>query len=234
MHEIETWLNKPRRDFNEGLILISKYGASKASAGIFKRQGDNEFTLRSMEALLRSRLKHVGEEESPLSEKAVNEPALTTPAPPPAGNPKADFDQLKLAEANRLYSEMGMVHARIGSANDADRPALAAKLLELQEKWAATMYEAKYNRQPQLPKNSRIKTNAKALPGNEHAELMLLRSKVTKAQNEQIPNYQRKLASPATNSKGKKKQENIRAKMEARIKEVEQWKKRIKELEGAA
>lgn len=160
--------------------------------------------------------------ESLPEDKPIAQQPVKTPTPQVIAQPVVN--QLKLTEANRTYSEMGMLHARIGIAADAERPALVKQLLQLQEKWAMLMVEAKTGQKPEPPKNSRTVTKVKELAPTALHELMLLRSKITKAKNEQIPNYERKLASNPNNH-------TVRNKLERRQKELAEWLKRKEELE---
>ena len=71
MHEIEEWLRKPRPDFEAGLVLVSKYAASKSTASIFRRQGNNDGTLRSITDLLEKRLEDIKVRQSPLFKQGI-------------------------------------------------------------------------------------------------------------------------------------------------------------------
>ena len=207
-------------------MLYSKYGRFKSVLATLHAMGQNHITEKTLENHLRSELAYITAEEA---NRAANAQAITQTQPETA--PMAHIAPLQ-EEANKVYAEMGALHSRLLVVNDQERKDMAGRILQLQNKWVQLMRKIDNpelsapvaDERASVPVNPPQKTTeAKKLSGEDYQELMNLRSKVTRAEREQIPAYQAKLE--------KGDNPNVKRKLEERIKELAIWKARIIELE---
>lgn len=217
MHEIDAWL-KNGKQWGEGMLLLSKYGTIASVYSILAQAGETKPTKAKLENSLRNILAKTKAVAAPVHPA----PVLTVTEQPAA--PQADALEVAAltAQVNAAYSEMGVIHARIlATDSQTHRASLYQEFLAKQRVFAELAHRRDHLQEYGTLPEPVIKkvTNAKHLPGTEHAELMLLRSKVSRAINEQIPAYRCKTG------------EKWRKKLERRLEEVEQWKARIAELE---
>ena len=229
MHEIEKWL-KDSDNWKVGLMLYSKYGRFKSVLTTFEVIGENKATIASLKEHLKKELAHIQAQEVLHVAEASNLPAIITTAQTLAAGIDTAPLQLK---ANQLYAQMGSLHARLLAVNtDEFRKELVTDLLQLQKQWVILMRQIDNpelaapltdGRAPLAVSPEKKETNAKNLAGHELQQLLNLRSKVTRAEREQIPAYRAKLA------KGDNKK--VSEKLKNRLRELAAWKKRIEELE---
>lgn len=210
VEEIQEWFSGGK-DFQAGLILYSKYGPYESVYNTLKNLGENQVTKKTLQDHLR---------------RVADNMQKATPAPAPviAKKEQTAFDASEHRQkANKVYSEMGAVHSRIlATKEQSERAAVMRRFHALHKEWCSLMHQVEYfeehGKLPEAVQPTRKKTSASQLTGNAYKELCLLRSKVTRAEREQIPKYQL---------------EKKDAKLKSRLADVELWKKRIAELENA-
>lgn len=218
MKEVNAWLSDEHKDYQQGLILLQKYGNKLVYQSLLK-MAETKMTLEALERSLRKIQKPEPKKkinivvEAPmidaLAEKVKNI-HLTAPN---------TIDQYRLA-ANKLYSEMAFVHAKlIPTEKLEERAKLMAKFYRLQSDWVAAMEDSKHFQEHGSPKPRQEKkvTKVAQLSGSDFHRLTALRSKVSRAERDQLPKYL---------AEGNMKKYN------ARLAEVEEWKEEIKTLEN--
>lgn len=213
MHEIEAW-KKSGKPWLLGLILVSKY-CSKGVYSALVAAGQNKIS----EAKMLSSLSKALMPSKPEIQKASANPVTSKPPEPKTQHP--DLEALTIA-ANKHYQKMAVLQNRILATKDEnDRIELYKSFLAAQLRWAEAAFERDHLREfgTPAPVKSRKKLNTSALPTSEHVELIRLRSKVTRAINEQLPLYRTK--------PGKRWAD----KLAARELEVKRWQQRIAEIE---
>lgn len=227
-HEIQLWL-EGGKNYQEGKALYSKYGKHKSLLATLKAMGDN----RNCEKMLEERLRKI---LSDSKLRGLNTDGLLIEMPHIGKATRkqtfhVDDTLAKLQlEANAIYAQMGKVHARLLAVKtDEERAELRTELIDkLQAEWCIKVYQRdyymKHGQFPPDEKPAKKETQSNTLDSNNHARLMLLRSKVSRAINEQLPSYKKKLDKNANDKKTAKK-------LEAREKELELWKAEIVELE---
>jgi hypothetical protein len=234
MEELKQWIEKDK-GWDTGLMLLSKYGRP-GNVTILRRMGPNNATRKTLVTEIKSLYKRLNKPES-TAKSAVSIPATSTPTVRLIkATEQFKPDNTGLAaelkdSANKVYQEMGMTHARLlSAATDEERAKLRYQLIDVQQKkFVQLMYQHDYVHQHGVmpPTNTPVpkkKTAAATLDGKAHQELTLLRSKVTRAEREQIPAYEAAIAKNPDNKKAATKLANRKA-------EVIKWRERIEELE---
>ncbi len=224
MHEIEKWF-AGNRDYNRGILLYSKYGQHRSVESLLRSMPES----RTSRELLEDHLKRIIT-AAPKHEPAP-EPPKATIAKPSAVKKKipvlTDLQFYKDA-ANKLYAQMGAEQARLPAyATDAERATASGRFLRLQAEWAEAQYRAdvleetgELPTEPLYKAKEKKKTKVTELSGSDYKKLTTLRSKVSRAEREQIPAYQ-------SNPK-------YAAKLKKRLAEVAEWKSQIAQLEGGS
>lgn len=226
MHEIEKWFNGDR-NYQKGILLYSKYGKFSSVESMLRNLPDNKQSRELMEDHLNRILvanKAPTEQPSPAVEKSKG---ILLGIIKTSKAVVKECNKTELQEtANKLYAEMGAAQARISAYGSNEERAVACKaFLELQKRWAEAQYTSDVfeetgalPEEPLYKPTERKKTKAAELTGSDYKKLTTLRSKVSRAEREQIPLYK---TSP-----------KFAAKLKKRLVEVEEWKKQIIQLEG--
>lgn len=228
LHEIEIWL-QGGKDFATGKMLYSKYGKYKSVLAALSTGGTNTNNKKLLEKSLRKALEQHTEKNKEQIVVTVYASGKTQASIMQVNN-EADTTAASIQiEANKMYSEMGVIHARLGAAStNEERKVLRKLLINKQEQWGELLskrdYYIAHGKLPEVKKVKKV-TKANTLPQSGHQRLTLLRSKVTRAINEQIPGYDLKLKKSPGNA-------NIAKKRADRLKELEAWKAEIIELEN--
>lgn len=214
MKEIEDWL-KGSRNFQEGKILYSKFGSHQSVLATLSTLPPGKMADDFLADHLGRILKQFQRVET------VTQPQTSIIAKPG----KSDCSVYR-AQANAIYVEMAAMHSRLLAYTTDEMRANAYKAIvdRLQPAWAEAAYIADYFDEfgtlpPEPLKKQKKVTKTDKLSAGGYKRLCLLRSKVTRALNEQIPKYRQH---PEKNA----------AKLAKRLAEVEEWKKEIEKLEN--
>lgn len=212
-HEIKVWLRSP--EWNQGLFLLSKYSQHPSIRQAIIMMGESRVSKAKMVSTLQAILDLATPTEAPAPEKTI--------APP---TPKEDNLLRSLTEnCNANYQRMAVIHARIATTKtQEDRLEISKQFDAAQLVWAESQFQKDhYLKHNKLPEPKKKETTTKLLPASDLAELLNLRSKVSRAQNQQIPSYIKKLLSNPKDKKTTKK-------LEKRQTELAQWQARINQL----
>lgn len=211
MEEIEEWFGG-YKDFATGLILYQKYGPFQSVYHTLRNLGENQLTNKTLQEHLRRTL-----DKSKSVTVTANYQSVTSPLPA-----QTSFDASEIRKkANKLYSEMGALHSRLLAIKTVDeRRGVMVRFHQLHKEWCAMMHRVEYfemhGKEPPInPLKGTLKKTTAA--GDAYKELIALRSKVSRAERDQIPKYMA---------------EKNEKKLKKRTAELEQWKKRIAELEN--
>ena len=211
MHEIEQWL-KNGKAWEAGLVLLDKYGTIRSVYATLRKMGASKPTKEKLEQQLRKELKKL---KNPEDAKALPAAPVIKPV---------DLSKVEelTAQANKHYATMGALQARVlATADQSGRRKLYRDFLDAQFEFANAAFDRDYfEEHGVLPEPVKKKISVvKSLPGSLYAELIGLRSKVTRAEREQIPLYKTK-----TGDRWAKK-------LAEREADVVKWKIRITQLE---
>ncbi len=216
MQEIEQWLKSGTKDFAQGLILLEKYGGSKTAVFVLKNNGINPITKECLQRTIQKHYDRWSKHPAPkVDQENVKAPVNGVINPVKS---KPDVDALKEA-ANQAYAHMGAIHAKLLAVKTvAERKKLMATFYKHHAEFCAKSTDADHlEAHGTLPDPPKKKvTNAKALTGSDFQRLTLLRSKVSRAERQQIPEYIK------TNNK---------VKLERKQADLAAWKEEIKKLE---
>ena len=216
MQELQEWLKSSTKDFAQGLILLEKYGGSKNAVFVLKNNGINPITKECLERTIRKHYDRWHKHPTPTVDQTKAKAPVNRVLNPVKSKP--DVDALKAA-ANQAYAQMGAIHAKLLAVKTvAERKKLMATFYKHHEEFCSKSSDADHlEAHGTLPEPPKKKvTNAKALSGSDFQRLTLLRSKVSRAERQQIPEYIKA---------------NNKIKLERKQADLAAWKEEIKKLE---
>lgn len=140
MEEVKQWL-KSGQDFRKGCLIYSKYGR-KSSIALLKKNGENAMTRQALERMMKALVEDKSSSPLSLSQGEGKETASGQSEQVnkvPAGKsvePDPVAAELQ-GDANKLYSEMGVLQARLSAILErAERAKVVRKFLSIQKEWA--------------------------------------------------------------------------------------------------
>jgi hypothetical protein len=230
MHQIQEWLNNEKRTYAEGVHLYSLYGKYPSVLKLLQKE-ETSLTRTKLNEVLRDtwqKIKPDIEERT----KAVQEfktESLAIEKKEEAGDGESELDSVVQgldAKWKPIYGEMAMVHARLGVCEtNEQRYNLALRISELEAQIMAIWEQRDtYLNTGKLPEKKTKITKAKDLPSSAHAELINLRTYVSRMEKQVLPNLITKQEQKPTPVRAKRIEENK--------KKLDGWKTRIKILEN--